>query len=154
LYGKKQSMKITWIAVIWMAWACLPLRGQGQPQTGTLDIEVVDLDHNRGQVGILLFDVAEGFPMDRSQALRQDLVLIEDGRVRYTFSDLPYGRYAVSVMHDENGNDQLDTNILGIPKEGYGVSNNAKGTFGPPSFDKAAFAVDRPQQTIQIRMDY
>lgn len=147
-------MKTVWIAFIWIALTGPPLRGQQQPQTGTLDIEVVDLGHNRGQVGILLFDAAEGFPMDRSQALRQDLVLIEDGRVRYTFSDLPYGRYAVSVMHDENGNNQLDTNILGIPKEGYGVSNDAKGTFGPPSFDKAAFTVDRPQQTIQITMDY
>ncbi len=151
---KFYSMEKAWIAVMWMSLACLPLRGQEQPQTGTLNISVVDLGHSRGQVGVLLFDAAEGFPMDRSQALRQALVLIEDGRVRHTFYDLAYGRYAVSVMHDENGNNQLDTNILGIPKEGYGVSNNAKGTFGPPSFDKAAFTVDRPQQTIQIRMNY
>ena len=133
---------------------CLPLPGRGQPETGTLKVEVLELDHDRGQVGILLFEASQGFPMDRSQAVREVMVLIENGQVHHAFSGLPYGHYAVSVMHDENGNNRLDTNLLGIPKEGYGVSNDAKGTFGPPSFEKAAFAVDREQQTIQIRMDY
>jgi uncharacterized protein (DUF2141 family) len=42
-------------------------------------------------------------------------------------------------MHDSNSNQKLDTNWIGIPKEGYGFSNNAKATLGPPSFDQVKF---------------
>jgi uncharacterized protein (DUF2141 family) len=48
-------------------------------------------------------------------------------------------RYAVSVFHDENSNGKLDRNLLGIPREGVGASNNAVGHFGPLKFDDAAF---------------
>ena len=48
--------------------------------------------------------------------------------------------YAVSVVYDEDGNGKLNTGFLGIPSDPVGFSNNAKGTFGPPSFYKASFA--------------
>jgi len=139
-----------------LLWAllCLPLAGWSQIGMAEIQVEVVNLGHDRGQLGILLFDGSEGFPMDPERAVRQEMVLIEEGQARHVFSGLPYGRYAIAVMHDENGNNQLDTNMLGIPKEGNGISNNAKGTFGSPSFDKAAVAVDQPTQTIRIKMRY
>ena len=47
----------------------------------------------------------------------------------------------MAAYHDENGNGKLDTNFLGIPSEGVAASNDAKGTMGPPSYEKAKFAV-------------
>ena len=61
---------------------------------------------------------------------------------RVAFRSLSPGRYAVSVYHDENGNSQFDSNILGVPTEGYGFSNDAAGLAGPPEFDAAAVEID------------
>ncbi|MEI9953062.1 MAG: DUF2141 domain-containing protein [Pseudomonadota bacterium] len=56
------------------------------------------------------------------------------------FEKIPPGVYALSAFHDQNSNGKLDTNLLSIPSEDYGASNNARGTFGPPSFEDAKFA--------------
>ena len=60
-------------------------------------------------------------------------------RVSFVLQGLAAGRYSFSVFYDENGNAELDTGVFGIPKELVGFSNNAKGLFGPPSFDDASF---------------
>lgn len=56
------------------------------------------------------------------------------------FEKIPPGVYALSAFHDKNANGKLDTNLLSIPSEDYGASNNARGSFGPPSFEDAKFA--------------
>ena len=55
-------------------------------------------------------------------------------------------------MHDENRNGKLDTNFLGIPKEGVGASNNPKSRFGPPSFEESMFVLDCPELSKEIRL--
>lgn len=66
---------------------------------------------------------------------------------------IPSGNYAVSVYHDENGNGDLDTNWLTIPKESVGFSRNAKGTFGPPDFEDAAFQVGTEKLEFVINLE-
>lgn len=51
------------------------------------------------------------------------------------------GTYGVQVHHDENGNGEMDFGLLGIPKEGFGFSRDAKPGFGPPDFDEVKFEV-------------
>ena len=63
-----------------------------------------------------------------------------NGALEFVFTELPAGRFAIAVFHDENG--ALDTNMLGIPKEGYAFSENARGFAGPPSFDAAAVEIN------------
>ena len=63
------------------------------------------------------------------------------GKLEFVFADLPPGRFAVAAYHDENDNDILDVNLIGIPKEGYAFSQNARGFAGPPSFDAAAVEI-------------
>ena len=75
-------------------------------------------------------------------------VNVEDKKALATFIDLPYGTYAVAVYHDRNANGKMDKNFLGIPKESYGHSNNAGGSFGPPPFDKAKFEFGSPEKQI------
>lgn len=62
------------------------------------------------------------------------------GKIKVTLHDLPAGDYAIKLFHDENDNGELDSNLLGLPQEGYGFSNNA-GAFGPASFADAKVAV-------------
>ena len=70
------------------------------------------------------------------------------------FANLPFGEYSVSAYHDENANKELDTNWLGIPKEGTGASNNAKGKMGPPKYEDAKFDFIEGGQKIQFDMGY
>jgi uncharacterized protein (DUF2141 family) len=75
------------------------------------------------------------------------------GRVRQVLAfELPFGEYAIKIYHDENGNDELDTNFLGIPKEGVGFSNNPSARFGEPGFDEAKFVFDSPSMTVDIEI--
>jgi uncharacterized protein (DUF2141 family) len=68
------------------------------------------------------------------------------------FTDMPSGRYAVSVYVDTNGNGELDTNLIGRPTEPYGFSRDARGSLGAPSFEDAAVAVDADTtMTINLR---
>ena len=68
------------------------------------------------------------------------------------FSNLPPGRYAVILFHDENGNGHLDKNFWGVPVEPYGFSNDAQGLLGPPSFAEAAFTLDNRERTLPISL--
>ena len=67
---------------------------------------------------------------------------IDDHTCRYTFKNIPKGVYAISLFHDENDNGTMDTNFVGIPKEAYGCSNNAKGFMGPPKWQDAKFEIN------------
>lgn len=76
------------------------------------------------------------------------------GTVVVTVPNVKPGRYAVQIYHDENGNGKLERNFIGIPKEGYGFSNNVVPGFGPPSFDKAAIQMANQPQKLAIAMRY
>jgi uncharacterized protein (DUF2141 family) len=131
--------------------------GADAGETATLTIVVDGLRHGRGQVGCRLYrpgpDFAEN---DSDDIVGRQLTPIRDGRARCVFSGLGPGRYAAAVMHDENGNRRLDTNLVGIPVEGFGFTNNAEPhTFGPPTFDEAAVVVRAGRTTAQrVRIMY
>ena len=69
------------------------------------------------------------------------------------FSDVPAGDYALTVLHDENGNAKADR-LLGIPREGVGFSRNPALTFGPPSFAAARFHVSGAAMKQDVRIKY
>ena len=76
------------------------------------------------------------------------------GDMRFVLRDLPPGRYAVNAFHDENGSGDLDTNVLGIPTEGYGFANDPPTSFGPPDFEEAAVTVGDAPATAAMTITY
>ena len=71
------------------------------------------------------------------------------GTLRFVLRDLPPGRYAVAAFHDENGNGELDTNLVGIPSEGTGFANDPPSSFGLPDFESAALTLgDTPAAAV------
>lgn len=76
------------------------------------------------------------------------------GTLRFVLQDLPPGRYAVNAFHDENDNGDLDTNLVGIPSEGYGFANDPDSSFGPPDFDAAAIDVGDGRATAVMTLRY
>jgi uncharacterized protein (DUF2141 family) len=124
------------------------------PQGNLIHVEVVGLHNNKGHVFCALYSSADGFPKDSQRAVQRDTLSISDRKVFCEFSGIEPGRYAVSVFHDENSNGKLDTNFLGIPREGVGASNDARGHLGPPKFDAAAFQFGGGPLNLKITITY
>lgn len=122
--------------------------------TAELEIEVYNIRNDKGQIALTLFAEKKGFPMQPELADRQVKIPAEVGSVIVKLKDLPYGTYAVAVMHDENLNDRVDLNFLGIPKEGTGSSNDARNLFSGPDFEQAVFNFSPVAEKIKIRMFY
>ncbi len=117
-----------------------------------LTIKVMGAKQIGGMFGCGLFAKETGFPMDSTGAKMQWLENDPKG-VICRFNDLADGDYAVSVLHDMNGNKKTDTNFLGVPTEAWGVSNNARPSFRPPRFDEAVFKIrDGKNLTIEIKV--
>lgn len=76
------------------------------------------------------------------------------GALRFILHDLPAGRYAVNAFHDENDNGELDTNLVGIPTEGYGFANDPDSSFGPPDFEAAAVNVGDAGEVAVMTLRY
>jgi uncharacterized protein (DUF2141 family) len=123
-------------------------------QPSQLHLKITNLRNNQGKVRICLYQSDNGFPSHPEKAYRIAKADVQQGRSEATFTDLPLGEYAIALIHDENVNEKLDTNFMGIPKEGYGASNNAGGKFGPPKFEDARFTLDKPVMVMEIKVKY
>lgn len=123
-----------------------------QPADGELRIQVAELRSLKGMVHACLTRERTYFPDCKadSRALRLSVRAREAGELR--FLHVPGGSYALSIIHDENGNGKLDT-FAKIPREGFGFSGNPPIRFGPPKFDEARFdvALGRNQQVVRVR---
>jgi uncharacterized protein (DUF2141 family) len=122
----------------------------------TLTVHVTGARNVKGKIRAALFESANGFPNDASQAIQRQSADIDPRslRAQIVFPDLREGVYAVAVFHDENMNQQLDKNLFGVPKEGYGASNNPKKKMGPPGFGEAKFQLNEQAQTVEIKLMY
>lgn len=130
-----------------------PMR-QPSKTTGNLHVIVKNIRNSTGQIGFCLFTSGDGFPNHPEKALTAIFIKVSRDSTEYTFKDIPMRSYAISVFHDENSDKKVNSNFIGIPKEGIGVSNNAKGHFGPPKFDEAKFEFNRSGQTVTIMLTY
>ena len=129
------------------------LRHNPELQSGyRIKLNISNLTEVAGNVAILIFNAREGFPGDEKKAIRKAVLKVTDRVILHEFDRLPPGNYAVAVVHDKNGNSRLDTNFLGIPNEGVGVSNNAWNRFGPPRFEDAVFVLKDSDVSLTIRL--
>jgi len=128
---------------------------QVQPSPANLiHVEISGLHSDRGQVVCALFSSADGFPKKGENAVAQTKSAITNAHAVCEFPDVKQATYAISVFHDENSNGKLDSNFMGIPREGVGASNNAKGHFGPPKFDAASFHFSGGRLEVKVTITY
>ena len=118
---------------------------------GNLTVKIESIQNNNGDMLVGLYDSLARFPRKVSTG---KVIKVTGKEMHVKFSNVKPGNYAVSVLHDENQNKDLDQGMLGKPKEGYGFSNNAMGIIGPPSFKKASFYVPKGNSSISIKMRY
>jgi uncharacterized protein (DUF2141 family) len=119
---------------------------------GTLVVNVVGIGEHSGTVVALLFNHNDGFPAKVAKACQRTSAKVTGSMVTLRFTELPLGTYAVTVYHDVNDNQKLDTNWIGIPKEPVAVSNNAKGRLGPPKWKDATFELREATQELTVNL--
>ena len=118
-----------------------------QADTGTLIVEVRDLEFNEGVVRFAMFDSEENF---FKEAVAYANLEVSDNGVKWVVNDLPFGTYAVTVHHDVNENGEMERAWYGKPKEPTGASTNPSLRFGPPTFEKSKFDFTTAEMTIDI----
>jgi uncharacterized protein (DUF2141 family) len=121
-------------------------------ETGNLIVLIIGFENSEGTARVGLINSGEMWEL-QDTAYRGFLGEILNDSVRISFEDIPFGEYGVKVHHDEDDNDEMNTNFLGIPSENYGFSNNASGTFGPPSWEDAKFLFDTDGQIHEINLE-
>jgi len=121
---------------------CLPAAA------ATIDVHVANTAGGKGNVNVAV--------CDRERFLKQcaytGSVPARDGETVVTIKGVPPGTWAVLAYQDENSNGELDRNLIGIPSENYGFSRDARGRFGPPSFEDAAMSVRDETTTATVRL--
>jgi len=117
---------------------------------GKLRVTVHNIKSGEGSIHVALFNNEDDF-LDNEWTFKSEPVNGSD-RLTVEFTDLPEGTYGISVFHDENNNDELDTNFVGIPKEDFGFGNDSMGAFGPPSFKKASVTVGDGVTSTEVKL--
>ncbi len=115
-----------------------------------LTVKVVDIRSDKGKLMLAVYDSVDGWN-GKAKPVAAEAQAVSGDSSTFHFADLAPGTYAVSVMHDENGNGKLDTNFVGKPIEGYAFSNNPR-VMRKATFDEAAFAVDDKGATIELHL--
>ncbi len=114
----------------------------GAMAQGKISVTVEGLKNTKGLVYVTLQNSAEMFESKTDKFYKVAVINIENGERNCMFENIPAGIYAATILHDEDSNKKLTTNFIGMPTEGFGFSNNAKGKMSKPSFKVASFTVE------------
>ena len=128
--------------------ALLLLSAASVSSAATIEVRVSNVAGGKGTINVAACD-KERF---LKQCAYSASAPAQAGETVVLIEGVPPGTWAVLAYQDENGNKELDRNVIGIPKENYGFSRDAKGTFGPPSFEATAIQVDGERAVAAIRL--
>lgn len=119
-------------------------------KSSRLKIRIQGVKNGKGSINIALYKSDSDFSTEKYAYVTR----IPASSDTAVFEKIDPGTYGVAVFHDENENLRLDRNFAGMPAEGYGFSNNARGTFGPPSFKATAVQINQPEISLNIKLNY
>ncbi len=134
--------------------SCIAYAQDTKPEGATIIVEISKFRNSKGVVQVTLYDKEADFLKEDSKTAITIRVEIEDKKAACEFVGVKPGKYAVALMHDEDKNGEMKTNFIGLPKEGIGMSRNAKPRFGPPKWKDAVFTVGDEDVPLEISMMY
>ncbi len=138
------------VAGVMSAVAAPPAFGRDTDDQAVLTLVIEDVAVADGSMMVALFRSAAAWDADEME--RGVIAPVATPETTVTFADLEPGEYAVKLYHDEDGDGALDTGFLGVPSEPYGFSNNARGRFGPASYEDARFTLAAGETRHAIRL--
>ena len=124
----------------------------GSAPSGGVNVTVNGLRNAKGFIRACITPNPKEFPDCGHGAARKVSVAATNGAT-LSFPNLPAGRYAISILHDENSDGRMNKTLM-LPKEGFGFSRDAPVRLGPPSFGSAAFDVGAGTVNAQIKVRY
>ncbi len=140
--------------LVWL-FAILPLFVLKTWAQSPINLSISNIKNTNGSILISVFSSADGFPGDDKKAIAKfKIEKITGSTATFKITGLKPGKYAVSLLHDENNDLVCNTNILGIPNEGIGCSNNPKSVMGPPKYKDSEFVYTGESITLNIKMKY
>ncbi len=116
-----------------------------------LTIRIQGMKNKKGNLSIALYKSDANFKQEKFSYVNR-ISADSDGVI--VLDKIDYGNYGVAVYHDENENSKLDKNFIGMPVEGYGFSNNVKGSFGPPGLKETSVLMNQPETNLSIQLNY
>jgi uncharacterized protein (DUF2141 family) len=141
------------LAMLILASMCLmPVMMSGQ--SAALTIEITNIRFEKGWVRLGLYNHPDQFPVNPARTYDFRKTSLKEGMMEIILDDLLPGTYVISLLDDENGNDQMDYKLIKIPREGFGFSNNIKPALRHPPYDHCSFNIPEGQSRIRIEMQY
>ncbi|MCP4312947.1 MAG: DUF2141 domain-containing protein [Bacteroidetes bacterium] len=130
-----------------------PLLLSQSDSKATLEITFTGIRNSKGMIAVGINNSPEGWPRKPDMDPNWKKTGIKNGTMTVKVEGLEYGTYAVSMLDDENSNLEMD-NFIGMPKEGFGFSNDAKVKMSPPKFEECSFEINKPCHKISIEVRY
>ena len=119
-------------------------------EEGAISITVKGIENKGGIMMIALFKEEDKFL--KTPSYYEEVIISNETEIEVVFKDVPYTRYAVSIFHDINENGELDSNMIMIPKEPIGFSNDYFPKFGPPKFKNASFDLNQKDISMTVNL--
>lgn len=135
------ALQITSLLMAALSWMICRVETSQMTNSNSIALEIENLQSATGEVHVAIYDREEHFKKSLDPYRLKVLKVPSDGQLHLELEDIPYGRYALAVYHDENGNGDLDKNMLGIPKEPYGFSNNPRAKWSAPTYKETSFVL-------------
>lgn len=121
-------------------------------QNGILTINITGISPKKGNIEIGIYNKSEDFPRLKKE-FKRIILPVNSSNISHTVNDIPEGYYAIALFHDENKDGKCNRNLIGIPVEGYGFSNNVLPRLKAPSFQKTRFMVEK-NTSVTIKLVY
>ncbi|KQN79558.1 hypothetical protein ASF04_03515 [Duganella sp. Leaf61] len=131
-------------AMLWLACALFA----GSASAASVEVKVSGVAGGKGKINAAVCD-KEHFLKDCTYS---GSAPAQAGQTTVTIDNVPKGTWAVLVYQDENQNNKLDRNFIGVPKENYAFSRDARGKFGPPDFTDAAIEIGDDKVVVPVTL--
>lgn len=115
-----------------------------------LTINISNIEKVKGEIRIGVFNKKESF-LKEGNAIKEYIIAVDEESEIIIIKDLPKGNYAISLYHDANSDNKCNRNFFGIPKEGYGFSNNYKPKLSAPKYKDCQFLLTE-NKSIHINL--
>ena len=124
--------------------------GEEGTALSSLSLNIDELRSDRGAVHVAVYDREDSFAKSLKPYRLRIYKVPADRKLVIRLDSIPPGRYALAAYHDENGNGNLDKNMLGIPKEPYGFSNNPRAKWSAPKYEEVSFALNGQPARLSV----
>jgi uncharacterized protein (DUF2141 family) len=136
--------------IFYLSTIFIPLEGNNFNQ-GDLVLKLSKLQNKKGKILINIFSSEKGFPDDEKKSFK---FWVEDPKEEIILKNIPPGNYALSLLHDEDGNFKMTYNFFKFPREGFAFSNFDASIFNLPKFEEAKFEHKKNGTVLHLKVIY